>query len=210
MPRNLEFDPNDVITAAMQLYWHKGYESTSMQDVVKVTGVNPGSLYAVFKNKRNLLISALKEYQSCREATIRKILQDAESPLQGIICLVRGLTEQLKSTSDGPRYCLALRMMSTIGESDLEVRQICHAVTTTTQNELEVCFQKAIKEGELTELADAESLALYITTNIYGLRMRGLLNDDDKLIELAGQMVINGLQPYTNKNVLLTLNPSLH
>lgn len=56
MPWEKQFSPDDVLVKAMNAFWARGYESTSMQDLVACMGINRGSLYATFGDKRSLFI----------------------------------------------------------------------------------------------------------------------------------------------------------
>jgi TetR/AcrR family transcriptional repressor of nem operon len=62
MVRPREFDENQVTEAIMMVFWEKGYEATSMQDIVEATGLLKGSLYGAFGDKHALYMAALKQY----------------------------------------------------------------------------------------------------------------------------------------------------
>ncbi|MEU9005459.1 helix-turn-helix domain-containing protein, partial [Streptomyces sp. NPDC048551] len=63
MPRPREFEPERVLDAAMLRFWERGYQATSIEDLVKATGVKPGSIYSVFPGgKRALFVKSLERY----------------------------------------------------------------------------------------------------------------------------------------------------
>jgi TetR/AcrR family transcriptional repressor of nem operon len=62
MPRTKEFDPDQVLEKAMQIFWMKGYEATTVQDLVDAMGINRFSIYSTFGNKRQLFLKALDHY----------------------------------------------------------------------------------------------------------------------------------------------------
>src|SRR6516225_2219056 len=64
MPRVREFDVNDVLEKAKSLFWEKGYEAASIQDLVNATGVNRASLYQAFGGKRQLFEQALGRFRN--------------------------------------------------------------------------------------------------------------------------------------------------
>jgi len=68
MPAEKQFDVDKVLDKAMQAFWLRGYEATSMQDLVDCTGVNRGSLYATYGDKHTLFLAALRMYDD----TLRK------------------------------------------------------------------------------------------------------------------------------------------
>lgn len=80
MARPKAYDPEEVLERAMALFWRKGYEATSVADLVEALGINRGSLYGTFKDKRALFLAALERYDE-REigATVRH-LRNTEGP----------------------------------------------------------------------------------------------------------------------------------
>src|SRR3989337_2583926 len=62
MPWDKNFDVRETLEKAMQTFWARGYEATSMQDLVDCTGINRGSLYATYGDKRALFVAALHRY----------------------------------------------------------------------------------------------------------------------------------------------------
>ena len=61
MSRHKEFDREDVLEKAMQVFWSQGYECTSVQDLVDAMGINRGSIYATFGDKHGLSVMPTKQ-----------------------------------------------------------------------------------------------------------------------------------------------------
>ena len=57
-----QFDPDEVVDRAMEVFWTRGYESTSIDDLVEATGINRGSLYNAFGDKQGLFLAAIDRY----------------------------------------------------------------------------------------------------------------------------------------------------
>jgi TetR/AcrR family transcriptional repressor of nem operon len=64
MARTKDFDENEVLSKAIQLFWFKGYNGTSMQDLVDGLGISRSSLYDTYSDKHTLFVKALESYQS--------------------------------------------------------------------------------------------------------------------------------------------------
>ena len=75
MPRPIEFEPERVLKSAMLEFWENGYKTTSMRDISACTGLQPGSLYLAYQDKRNLFIEALDLYINQRKEFIKTILE---------------------------------------------------------------------------------------------------------------------------------------
>ena len=63
MSRVREFDPEQALADAMQVFWRSGYANTSMEDIVSETGVSRYGLYGTFGNKKDLLVAAMRHYE---------------------------------------------------------------------------------------------------------------------------------------------------
>ncbi len=64
MARTKEFDPDAALQSALELFWRRGYEATSMADLVEALGIGRASIYATFGNKHDLYLKALERYAS--------------------------------------------------------------------------------------------------------------------------------------------------
>ena len=62
MARTRSFDEDEVLDRAMALFWRKGFEATSIEELVSVSGINRASMYAVFGDKRRLFLAVLDHY----------------------------------------------------------------------------------------------------------------------------------------------------
>jgi TetR/AcrR family transcriptional repressor of nem operon len=82
--RPRQFDEAEVLDAAIQAFWAKGYEATSMADLLEVTGLHKGSLYQAFGDKHTLFVAALRRYLEGMRSRKNVLLRETESPLEGI------------------------------------------------------------------------------------------------------------------------------
>jgi TetR/AcrR family transcriptional repressor of nem operon len=99
-----QFDTNEVLDRAMAVFWERGYEATSIQDLVEATGLNRGSLYATFSDKKQLFLAVLAHYVSRVGGPMMAELA-ASDPRQAIERMFGAI---LRRTSDptSPRGCL--------------------------------------------------------------------------------------------------------
>ncbi|EWM18325.1 TetR/AcrR family transcriptional regulator [Kutzneria sp. 744] len=101
MVRHKEFDPDTAVADAMDLFWRRGYEATSVQDLVEHTGVGRRSMYDTFGDKHSLYLRALDRYLTLAEDGFReKAAADGLSAIRSLFSLL------LESPADDFRGCL--------------------------------------------------------------------------------------------------------
>lgn len=94
MPRKREFNEEQVLDAAMRLFWAKGYPGTSMQDVVDATGLQGPSIYNAYGNKRSLFRVVLARYSERVMARLVKTVEDAPTARLAIERLLKAIVKQ--------------------------------------------------------------------------------------------------------------------
>ena len=107
MPRPREFEPEQVLDSAMRQFWERGYRATSVDDLVRATGVKPGSLYAAFPGgKHALLMGSLDRYsklvvpQKLGELEQPGASVDPVSRAKGLVATSQGLMVVGKANPD--------------------------------------------------------------------------------------------------------------
>ena len=183
MARQKEFDRDEVLHQAMEVFWSRGYEGASIQDLVQHMGVNRQSIYDTFGDKHSLFLEALDRY---REIQSRKVFEVLERP-GSMKKNLRQLFEEVVARSlsaEGRRGCF-------VGNSMSELAGRCKETATRTCNSVasaEKMFQKALQrgkeQGELRRVSDTRAVARFLYSNLQGLllmakatRDRRLLND---------------------------------
>lgn len=100
MPRQKEFDREAALDGAMAAFWTKGYTATSIEDLVTRMGIQRGSLYATFGDKRSLFFSALSRYQ---RVVTRELLAALEAPGSGLAAIRRFFHLRVEGSLDRRR-----------------------------------------------------------------------------------------------------------
>ena len=94
MARPREFSEDQVLDAAMHLFWAKGYPGTSLQDLVEATGLKPPSIYNAYGNKRGLFNVVLARYSEQVMAHFVKTVQDAPTARSAVERLLKAIVKQ--------------------------------------------------------------------------------------------------------------------
>ncbi|MGE7674877.1 TetR/AcrR family transcriptional regulator [Lysinibacillus sp. NPDC094403] len=168
MARTREFDEEKVLEAAMQLFWEKGYEATSLSDLTARMGIQRPSIYSTFGDKKELFEAALRRYTTSRAADIRARLQSHTSVKQAFAIFFEEViaAEYTKDLSNG---CFCINTMVELAPHD----ERFEILTREHQLYLAVIFQetieRGIQSGELEEETDAKSLAQALIVALIGL-----------------------------------------
>ncbi|MFJ6207087.1 TetR/AcrR family transcriptional regulator [Lysinibacillus sp. NPDC092081] len=168
MARTREFDEKKVLEAAMQLFWEKGYEATSLSDLTARMGIQRPSIYSTFGDKKELFEAALRRYTTSRAADIRARLQSHTSVKQAFAIFFEEViaAEYTKDLSNG---CFCINTMVELAPHD----ERFEILTREHQLYLAVIFQetieRGIQSGELEEGMDAKSIAQALIVALIGL-----------------------------------------
>ena len=155
---NAQFDRGQVLRAAMKAFMYKGYGKTSMQDLKKVTGLHPGSIYCAFDNKRGLLIAELEQYRLDRSVEFQAFFPSSQPVMISLKNYLNDIVQGCLN-SDAPQACLLTKALSEISEQDDEILQVSYHDLQTWQQALAEKFELEKAQHELTTTRDSGLLA---------------------------------------------------
>ena len=158
-----------IVEAATQLFWEKGYGSTSVADILGRAGIHSGSLYHFFPGKQDVLLAVLETYRTgIHDMLLEPAWRGVDDPVDRIFRLLDGYRQALIRTDCSygcPIGSLALEMH----EPDPPVRALLAANFTNWAQAIEQCLEAA---GErLTPGTDRRALAEFVLTTMEGAVM---------------------------------------
>ncbi|MHB1566347.1 MAG: TetR/AcrR family transcriptional regulator [Acidiferrobacter sp.] len=172
MARPMRFTREEILDKAIHAFWDHGYCATGMADLVTVTDLQPGSLYGAFHSKQGLFRAAPEHYGQVSETKIKVVLTEAATPLEGIRQFFRNVTKDVSGT-EAKRSCFLVNTVLEVARQNEAVRK----QVNTDFNRIEAMFRDALEKaqssGELSCDKDPKSLATFLMTNIWGLRILG-------------------------------------
>ncbi len=169
MPRHKEFDREEVVLNAMMVFWNKGYEASSMQDLVDRMKINRFSLYETFKSKHELFLEALQAYYENVAIPFFHRLKDSTKGLKAIESILMELVSRIKSgqSSNG---CL---MCNTIAELGARKDKRTTIILEKSLKAIEGCFYEALSRarqlGEISKSVNASEYAKVLMGYTTGL-----------------------------------------
>src|SRR5258705_4457709 len=104
MARQKEFNRDEVLHKAMEVFWTRGYEGASIQDLVKHMGVNRQSIYDTFGDKHTLFLQALDRYREIESSKVLEVLEQPGSVKKNFRRLFDGVVDKALS-GEGRRGC---------------------------------------------------------------------------------------------------------
>ncbi len=166
MPRQREFDPSETLQTAIQLFWEKGYYDSSVDEVVKRSGVAKYGIYGTFGTKRELFIKALRQFGSDRLNDIQAPIRKPDASLPDILTFFNQGAKAIKLITDSSdrRGCLLCNTGIELGLRDPEIGKILKEYFVDFTNAMQSCLERAVDKGELEPPSDIAALATYLVT----------------------------------------------
>lgn len=170
MARPREFNKEDALQKAMHLFWQKGYEATSMTDLLEATGLSKSSLYDTFGDKRKLFLTALDAYRQFRQEGFKAALNDGRLARESIAALFEGFTTKVLEDRRG-YGCMSCNEAVEFGPGDQEVQGIVLADFQAMEEAFAEAVARGQRDGSITNQEPPQRLARFLTVHLQGLHV---------------------------------------
>lgn len=162
MARPREFDADAALESAMRVFWEKGYDASSMSDLLAAMGIAKGSLYKAFKDKRSVYLASLERYERTMVEPVLAMLRD-KSQGEGLARVRRLLELAAQPAAANDRGCFLCNAAVDQAQADAQVRAKVLAMTRR--------IERAIAEALAESAADHAEAARRLTALYMGLRV---------------------------------------
>ena len=170
MPRTKQFDEDVVLERAMNLFWSRGFEATSMQALVDNMGINRGSLYGTFEDKRTLFERALERYDGAYRRDRFDRLETRYRPRRALeVFLAQVIDESIED--EERRGCFIVNTALEVAPHDPEIAAYVEQVRKEIVDSLTRIIRRGQDSGEIRSSEDAQTLARTLLTVAFGLRV---------------------------------------
>jgi TetR/AcrR family transcriptional regulator, copper-responsive repressor len=167
--RPRSFDRESALQSAMEVFWKKGYEATSIADLTEAMGINPPSLYAAFGDKETLFLETIDRYQTrrgdscpyCDEATARGSIETL------LTYLARDFTDTCH-----PRGCLMMMAAATSGDSSVKLQKLLAEKRSGARARMKARIEKGIEDGDVPAGTDAGALSDFYSAVVMGMALQ--------------------------------------
>lgn len=174
MPRPREFDEDQVIAQAMDVFWSRGYEATSITDLMEATGLAKGSIYKGFGDKRSFFLRALGRYLDEGTNDMCALLDAAATPEQGLRRWLHSIVE-LATHKGERRGCFGVNCAIELAPHDPEIRALIRSHQARAQRRVAATIAQGIAKGTFAESLDPDIGARSLVTLVNGLQVSGKL-----------------------------------
>lgn len=193
MARNREFDEQKVIEIATELFWIKGYNAVSTQDLIDAFGISRSSMYGAYKDKRSLFILALQNYRQTASQSMLDVLNKNVSFIETITLLLNQIIRET-ITDTKSKGCFVVNTAIELAPHDKEILDIIQENRKNIINGLSLAIQKGIHNKELTENNNPKALANYFYNLINGLRVDAKVTKDKQDYKETIKLALTVLQ----------------
>lgn len=193
MSRPREFDFDTALNQAMRVFWHKGYEGTSLDDLCNATGLGRSSLYAAFGDKHQLLLRSLDRYEEQGLARIDAALSRDVTAREAIGSFIDDLIDKIVSGA-GRDGCFVGNCAAELArhneEATRRVRRSMGKVEARFRQTLLVAKQRKEIRNDL----DIDATARFLVASIQGLRLVGKANQSRAFLDDIKLMILRSIE----------------
>lgn len=191
MARPREFDRDEALKRATAVFWAKGFEAASTDNLLTAMKIGRQSLYDTFGDKRRLYLEALGRYQAIQLANQLALLEAEASPLAGIRRMLLAVAEAdpaLRALG-----CMTVGAIVEFGRNDDEITAMLAGNEAELDAALERNLRRARAEGEIGTATDVKGAVHFIQTTLRGLRVSGKAGADTQSLRQTVDFALSAL-----------------
>ena len=192
MARIKEFNTEEALDKAVEIFWQKGYNATSANDLVKGLGLSRSSIYSTFTDKRTLFIKSLDRYRSKNVAAMLNMIKQSDD-IPATIAEVFKLIIEQDIRAKIPKGCFIVNTGIELAAQDNEIARIVNENTKNIESTFRAAIEKGQKLGQISKKHKALSLARFISNNISGLRVTIKSNNEKAILDDIVRMCLSVL-----------------
>lgn len=187
MARNVEFNESEAIQKAMEVFWEKGYNGTSLRDLTDAMKINSSSLYNTIGDKNELYIRCITHYTDLRRKDLQQRMSGKKRAFE---ILVEYVHDAIKVITDGRNGCMAIKAAFEMGANNGKVKQILKTDSELADQFLTSLISKAMQEGDIPREEEPRLIADFFNSTWTGWYESYILHKDADKIRKMGEYFI--------------------
>ncbi|AXT49576.1 TetR/AcrR family transcriptional regulator [Aquimarina sp. BL5] len=179
MPKVETFNRTEVLQKATEVFHKKGYNGTSMQDLVDATDLNRSSIYNSFGSKLGIFMEVLSFYQNNTDENFGKRLAKAYNAADAINVIFEYTLNDIINDTDS-KGCLIVNCKSEMTNQDVTIKSFIEK----NQDQVVAMLEDIVNKGQMEKIFNTDQTpnqyALYLYTSLQGLRMTCIINKSEE------------------------------
>ncbi len=180
------YDADTALSAALGVFWDKGFSGTSLDDLTAATGMNRPSLYAAFGDKRALYQKALDRYRAASRRSLTEALSETYPVRDAIGNVYRIALDSYIPKNWAARGCFMIGSALTEAVSNADVRKGVHQGLRDIEAMFTARFRRSQTKGEIGRSTDPAALARIASAVLYSLAIQARAGEPRKALEATG------------------------
>jgi TetR/AcrR family transcriptional repressor of nem operon len=193
MARTKDFNEDEVLDKALAIFWQKGYNGTSMQELVDGLGISRSSMYDTYTDKYTLFTKSLERYREKTAAEMMHLISEGSSAKAGIKKMLQSVVNE--SVCDkSPRGCFIVNTCVESAPHDKAIAKILQQNMQDAEEVFYLAIKKGQESGEIPGRNDARALARFIINTINGIRVTAKAGTDKKVYDDVVKVALEALE----------------
>jgi TetR/AcrR family transcriptional repressor of nem operon len=188
MPRQKNFDYDTKLIEARDLFWEKGYNATSLNDLVDTLKINRSSLYLTYGDKHELFLKCLNSYLQLKEKEYKDATNSSEDPIEAIRNVINAVLDVILHDT---KTCMFVNSTFELARIDKDVKRMLSKQTLMAVKLVEDLLKKAQENGQLSANTNPKTMAFYMITNVVSIWQTQILFSNETLTRQMADILLN-------------------
>lgn len=167
--RPLEFDPQAALDAAMHQFWAKGYNATSLQDLLNCMCISKSSFYQAYLSKEDLFLNCITHYCEQKTKELEDNLVTSSSGVKFIYQVFNSIIANSNKTNTH-NGCLLVNTVNEFGQGNKNVSKLANNSLKKFENIFKKALLKAQNKKEISKNKNLKADSFYLVSNLCGLQ----------------------------------------
>jgi AcrR family transcriptional regulator len=183
------FDRETALDAAMLLFWKRGFEQTSVDELAAAMGIRTSSLYSSFGDKEELFLAAVDHYRTGRGSIYDKVVNEGKTAREGFTKLFKLAAKEM-TRRDQPRGCMLSLALPTCSPKYDELQKELDRLRMISETIWINRLQAAVQSKEIPKSTNLRLLAAFFRTTLHGMTLQARAGASQGLLLEIGKLAL--------------------
>lgn len=183
------FDRETALDAAMLLFWERGFEQTSVDELAAAMGIRTSSLYSSFGDKEELYLAAVDHYRTGRGSIYDKVVNEGKTAREGFTKLFKLAAKEM-TRRDQPRGCMLSLALPTCSPKYDELQKELDRLRMISETIWINRLQAAVQSNEIPKSTNLRLLTAFFRTTLYGMTLQARAGASQSLLLEIGKLAL--------------------